>query len=176
MRFVVTAALITIGLIPATAQASVEPPPGLKDQVLADVNASRAKYDARPLTWNDGLFPSADQWARACRFQHSDSRGRYGQNLYATSAATSATDAIREAFKSWMTEASKYNYNNPGFSSATGSFTQMVWKGTTQLAVSVAQCPADTILPFASYFVVARFTPPGNYLGQFPQNVGRRVA
>ncbi|GAA1004836.1 serine protease [Acrocarpospora pleiomorpha] len=176
MRFVVTAALLTVGLIPAIAQASVEPLPGLKDQALDAVNASRAKYGARPLTWNDALYPDAERWALGCRFQHSDAHGRYGQNLYATSGATSASAAITDAFKSWMAEASRYGYHHPGFSRATGSFTQVVWKSTTQLAVAVAQCPGGTIFPSVSYFVVARFSPPGNFAGQFPQNVGRPVA
>ncbi|MEO3857023.1 CAP family protein [Acrocarpospora sp. B8E8] len=171
-----TAALLAVGLMPAVAQASVEPPPGLKDQTLASANSNRAKYGARPLTWSDALYPAADQWARGCRFQHPRTAGRYGESLFATYGATSATAALTDAFKSWMSEASSYNYNDPGFSGATGNFTQVVWKGTTRLAIAVAQCPAGSIFPSTSYFVVARYSPPGNVMGQFPQNVGRRMA
>ncbi|KAF8888246.1 CAP domain-containing protein [Infundibulicybe gibba] len=65
--------------------------------------------------------------------------------------------------------------NNPGFSSATGHFTQVVWKGTTQVACAVANCGAGTIFSQASGYVVCRYSPPGNVIGQFPQNVGRPV-
>lgn len=52
-----------------------------------------------------------------------------------------------------------------------------MWKSTAQITVGVARCVAGTIFPSVpSYFVVARFTPPGNINGQFPQNVGRPVS
>lgn len=35
-----------------------------------------------------------------------------------------------------------YDYNNPGFSMATGHFTQVVWKGTTQVGCAVQTCPS----------------------------------
>lgn len=37
-------------------------------------------------------------------------------------------------------EYSQYNYNYPGFSEATGHFTQVVWKATTQLGCAVKVC------------------------------------
>ncbi|KAF8978699.1 CAP domain-containing protein, partial [Cyathus striatus] len=66
--------------------------------------------------------------------------------------------------------------NKPGFSSATGHFTQVVWKSSTSIACAIANCPAGTIFNQTSKYVVCRYAPPGNYLGQFPQNVGHPQA
>ncbi|KIJ98325.1 hypothetical protein K443DRAFT_104102, partial [Laccaria amethystina LaAM-08-1] len=58
--------------------------------------------------------------------------------------------------------------NNPGFSPATGHFTQVVWKSTTQVACAMVNCGPGTIFPQASTYTVCRYTPPGNIQGQFP--------
>jgi uncharacterized protein YkwD len=177
-RHIAVAATLTLtGLVQATAPAAAEPAPQeIQDQTLASANAARAKYGARPLTWNGSLYPAANEHARSCKFQHSNAQGGYGENLYVVSGSPGLKTAITSAFNAWMAEASKYNYNNPGFSGATGHFTQVVWKSTTQITLSVSRCAANTIFPMASTYVVARFTPPGNYMGQFPQNVGRPIA
>ncbi|KAF8990188.1 CAP domain-containing protein, partial [Cyathus striatus] len=57
--------------------------------------------------------------------------------------------------------------NSPGFSSASGHFTQVVWKSTTSVACAITSCPAGTIFGQASKYVVCRYAPPGNYPGQF---------
>jgi len=70
------------------------------------------------------------------------------------------------ATQSWYDEMKFYNYGRPGFSSQTGHFTQVIWKGSTKLGVGIG---------FSSdkrkVYVVANYSPPGNYQGQFPQNV-----
>ncbi|CAF3299972.1 unnamed protein product [Rotaria socialis] len=71
----------------------------------------------------------------------------------------------------WYNEISLYNYKSPGFSAATGHFTQVVWAGSTQLGIGIA----FTSNNLAAY-VVANYFPPGNYLGQFPANVLPRCA
>ncbi len=165
--------LVAAGLALSATPAGAEPTApadAFSDQVLARHNTPRAQYGAGALRWNAALYPSTEQYARQCRFAHSDPQGRYGENLYASSDLTAG---IAEAMAAWMSEASKYDYANPGFSAATGHFTQVVWKSTTQVTASVVRCPAGAILAQPTVFVVARYTPPGNYLGQFQQNVGR---
>ncbi|KAF8161394.1 CAP domain-containing protein [Crassisporium funariophilum] len=139
------------------------------DQVLAQHNSARARYGARPLAWNAALYQEALPWAQSCKFGHSAPQGRYGENLYAATGNPGIADAVN----TWMAEASKYNYNQPAFSAATGHFTQIVWKGTTQVACAIAACPAGAILPAPTKYIVCRYAPPGNFEGQFSQNVGR---
>ena len=58
----------------------------------------------------------------------------------------------------WYEEISNpgYNFNDPGFSNGTGHFTQVVWKGSTKLGCGIA-----------GMYVCCRYSPPGNYMGQF---------
>ncbi|MEU5692822.1 CAP family protein [Actinosynnema sp. NPDC020468] len=144
---------------------------GWSDEVVARHNAARAKYGAGPLTWNAELYADTLRFAQACEFRHSGGgNGQYGENLY---AATSRRGKIGDAVTSWLKQADDYDYGSPGYSAATGSFTQLVWKSTTQVVAAVVSCPAGTVLSTPSTFVVARYTPPGNYEGEFAENVGR---
>ena len=68
--------------------------------------------------------------------------------------------------QSWYDEIKDYKYSAPGFAAATGHFTQVVWKGTTKVGFGVG-FTADR----KRSFVVASYSPPGNYLNQFAQNV-----
>ena len=59
-----------------------------------------------------------------------------------------------------------YNFSAPGFSSATGHFTQVIWRASTQLGVGLA-FTSDQKTAYA----VANYVVPGNLLGAFPANV-----
>lgn len=142
------------------------------DQVVAQHNAARAKYGADPLTWNSAIYDDTLAYANNCVFEHSGGDG-YGENL---AAGSWDTYGIVDAVNDWMSEAPDYDYNNPGFSENAGHFTQVVWKSTTQVACAVASCPSGTIFPdSASQYVICRYTPPGNYDGEFAANVGKPV-
>ncbi len=71
-----------------------------------------------------------------------------------------------DATDAWYNEVKDYNFQAAGFSSATGHFTQVIWKSTTAFGVGLA-LTADG----KSAYVVAQYSPPGNYLGQFGKNV-----
>ncbi|KAF9016052.1 PR-1-like protein [Hymenopellis radicata] len=141
-----------------------------KQSVVREHNTYRAKYSAGPLTWSDALYPGTQQWAAQCKFQHSNGGGKYGENL---AAGTGNAYGFSQGLKSWMDEASKYDYNHPGFSSGTGHFTQVVWKSTKQVACAIANCKGGTIFGQPSKYIVCRYSPPGNFIGHFPENVGR---
>ncbi|KAK0441343.1 PR-1 protein [Armillaria borealis] len=141
-----------------------------KTSVVRQHNTYRAQYGAAPLTWSDALYPGTSQWASQCKFQHSNGQGKYGENL---AAGTGAAYGFSNGLKSWMDEASKYDYNHPGFSSATGHFTQVVWKSSKQVACAIANCKGGTIFQQPSKYVVCRYSPPGNFAGRFAENVGR---
>jgi hypothetical protein len=49
---------------------------------------------------------------------------------------------------------------------STGHFTQLVWKNTERVGAGIAYNSDRT-----KVYVVAQYSPPGNYLGQFEENV-----
>ncbi|MCP2315121.1 Cysteine-rich secretory protein family protein [Nocardia amikacinitolerans] len=140
------------------------------NQVLAEHDAARAKFGAPPLSWSTDTYSAAMEYAQRCEFRHSDAQGNYGENLY---VSTDLNAGIEDAVAAWMAESSMYDYNRPNFSAATGHFTQVVWMSTKQVGAAAVVCAAGTILPQPTMFIVARYTPAGNVLGQFPENVGR---
>uniref|UniRef100_A0A4W5LIA9 Golgi-associated plant pathogenesis-related protein 1 n=1 Tax=Hucho hucho TaxID=62062 RepID=A0A4W5LIA9_9TELE len=84
-------------------------------------------------------------------------------NLYPLSSLCIGKDVADR----WYDEVKQYNFNRPGFSSGTGHFTAMVWKGSKKLGVGKASAPDG------SSFVVARYFPAGNITnqGHFDNNV-----
>ena len=71
-----------------------------------------------------------------------------------------------------MKELKDYNFNKPGFDMKTGHFTQVVWKNTTKVGFGYGIAKEkyqgwDMI----KTIVVANYGPPGNYMGDFPNNV-----
>ena len=66
----------------------------------------------------------------------------------------------------WYNEVDLYNYDQPGFSLKTGHFTQLVWKSSKNLGAGVAYSSDHTKL-----YVVARYSPRGNFGDQYDDNV-----
>ena len=73
----------------------------------------------------------------------------------------------------WEDESTLYTYATIGDPvnnfSAVGHYTQLVWANTTQVGCGVTQCTTNS--PFGGgtwNYVVCRYSPPGNFTGQFP--------
>ncbi len=151
-----------------------------RNQSLNNHNSYRARHHSLNLSANSTLNQGALDWAKYLaangKFEHSTStqRNSAGENLfvYYTTGTIGATALADKGVSSWYNEVSQYNYKNPGFSSATGHFTQLVWKSSAQLGCGVAQ--GKKVLNstnFNAYYVVCRYNPAGNVQGLFPQNV-----
>lgn len=65
-----------------------------------------------------------------------------------------------------LLQVSLYNYDYAAgqYSPQTGHFTQMVWQATTQIGCGATRCAAGPLY-------VCHYSPPGNVIGQFVQNV-----
>ena len=61
-----------------------------------------------------------------------------------------------------------YNFNSGGFRGGTGHFTQVVWKGSTVLGIGRAEVDEGGM---KCAYVVGRYKPAGNMMGDFQQNV-----
>ena len=126
--------------------------------LLGAHNARRDRHCVPAMTWSADIAAAARQWAEGCSMSHSQGSG-YGENLAWGGGLTGAM-----AVDMWYNEASGYDYNAPGFSISTGHFTQVIWRGSTELGCGWADCNGQT-------FMVCRYAPPGNYEGEFPANV-----
>jgi len=131
-------------------------------------NTVRAKHSASPLVWSDSLSNKAQEWADNCQFVHSKGTlGDLGENL----AAGTGIFKIPDAVKLWTDEVSSYDPNKP----VPSHFTQVVWKSTTQLGCFVKICNNSNMFDLAKFgpttFVVCEYSPPGNVIGQFSENV-----
>jgi len=117
-----------------------------------------------PMTWNSQRASDATAYAKQCKLAHSGAKGA-GENL-----AMGYPDAAA-VVTAWATERMKYNYNAPGFSSATGHFTQVVWKKTGTVGCGKANCGSK------GWLVVCQYVAPGNVLpaSNFAANVPRQI-
>ena len=69
----------------------------------------------------------------------------------------------------WYNEIDKYNFTNPGFSMETGHFTQVVWKSSQRIGCGISNNGSE-------FYGVAQYDPPGNFIGEFEQNVPKKIA
>lgn len=139
--------------LPATAQ-------GLLDAH----NRYRARHCAAPLTWSPKLAAAAEAWAtslakRGCKFEHSN--GATGENL---AAGTSGALDAGSVTAMWYDEVAQYRFPDGGFAMNTGHFTQLVWRGTTQLGCAVTTCKGLDIW-------VCEYDPAGNVERGYRDNV-----
>jgi len=135
-------------------------------QTLLDShNEMRAKHCAPPLTWSAKLTAYAQNWAsslrdRGCKFEHS--RGnKFGENLAGATAGVLDGSGVT---KMWYDEVKLYNFKSGGFSMETGHFTQLVWRGTTQVGCAKAACNGMELW-------VCEYDPPGNVETLYRANV-----
>jgi len=149
------------------------------DAALKAHNEYRAKHGSPALEIDEEANAFAQKYAEKlvskCNLIHS--HDKYGENLWAATAYGTATEAflddsenVRKAVKAWYDEISKYDFNNPGFSSDTGHFTQVVWKGSKLLGIGVKQHSDGNNV---CVIVVAEYFPAGNmnYKETFAENV-----
>ena len=70
---------------------------------------------------------------------------------------------------SWYDKVSYYDFNNPGYTSSAGSFTQLVLKNSQKIGCGYA-CSGKECYGCCTYY------PSGNYLNSFPSNVFPKVS
>ena len=85
---------------------------------------------APTVTWNDTIASDAEVWATYLAdnnvFEHATNLGQLdqGENLYLVSVQP--TEPCTDATKAFYEEIKDYNFDQPGFSSQTGHFTQVM--------------------------------------------------
>ncbi|KAK6462805.1 hypothetical protein DFJ63DRAFT_313936 [Scheffersomyces coipomensis] len=109
-----------------------------ESDILTAHNEKRALHGVPPLVWDNTLTQFAYNYAinnyNCNNVQLIHSGGPYGENLAAGySGGYDPVDA-------WYNEISQYDFSDPGFSEATGHFTQVVWKSTSTLGCARITC------------------------------------
>uniref|UniRef100_A0A224Y1K4 Antigen 5 family member n=1 Tax=Rhipicephalus zambeziensis TaxID=60191 RepID=A0A224Y1K4_9ACAR len=146
----------------------------LQRQVLRNTNRYRRLHGVHTLAEDETLNRYAQAWAlkmaQMDSMQHR-TRPLHGENLYMWwSSDLRAPITGRMAVKAWYDEIKKYNFNNPGFSSGTGHFTQLVWKACRRIGTGVARGRKGTI------YIVSVYEPRGNIMGQFAEQVPQPIS
>lgn len=141
-----------------------------KNEITSYVNIYRAIHQAPPLTWDDTIASFSQQWSFNLVsngiFVHSKTP-IYGENLaYFQGYGTDVMTLIKKSIDNWYNEVTKYDFNAPGFSDATGHFTCMVWLSSTKFGMGISLNDSTNAVD-----VVMNTSPPGNVIGEFQQNV-----
>ncbi|KAK6359457.1 hypothetical protein TWF696_000613 [Orbilia brochopaga] len=136
-----------------------------QDTVLNITNTYRDWYNATALEWNDTLAEAAERAVDDCIFQHSGQE--YGENLAA------GYPNVTAAITGWKDEVDDYDYGDPDFSTETGHFTQLVWQNATQVGCARKECGGKDEAP--GWFIACEYSPHGNVLGEFGDNVDEQV-
>ena len=142
----------------------------IRKNILKNHNYHRNQHKVGDLKRNSELEKIAQEYseklASTNTFEHSGNtyKGKpLGENLYAgwgvKITGTEASDA-------WYDEIKKYNFKKQGFSSETGHFTQLIWKGTSEIGCGAA-CEEMCAIT-CNYF------PAGNVIGEFESNVFKK--
>jgi len=136
-------------------------------------NELRKKHGSPDMTINSEMNKGAEAWAKKLADQGSlehsgkDVNGGNGENLWAGCGVDPAG-----ATQKWYDEMTNpgYDFNNPGWNAnpGTGHFTQVVWKASIQLGIGKAEKDGCV-------YVVGRYSPAGNMMGDFESNVLKPV-
>jgi len=133
-------------------------------KAIAVHNDARKAVGTPPLNWSSQLAKEATAYAaelvRKGRLVHSDTDE--GENLYWYSGTHA--NPLFEASTSWASEIEDYRRERCCGTqfSQTGHYTQMIWSTTTHVGIGYA------ITPSGQTYVVARYNPPGNWMGVYP--------
>ncbi|GAA5909799.1 hypothetical protein JCM8208_005463 [Rhodotorula glutinis] len=168
----------TLGPSPSSSPTTGSPSGGpLVDDSLKGHNDFRATHHADDLAWNDTLAEAAQRWVENCVWEHSGGSllgGGYGENLWMSSSTAftkQSTSSVLDAVASWNDEEHMYDYGNPGFTHETGHFTQDIWVGTKTVGCAMGTCMGLMSSGQWAVYYVCEYFPPGNWEGQFPENV-----
>ncbi|CAF0914799.1 unnamed protein product [Didymodactylos carnosus] len=138
-----------------------------QQQALTQHNYYRSLQCAPALMLNETLNTIAQSWSSHLATTHTSAHsgntmnGEYiGENLRDTSASVAINPSNingSSPSNAWYDEISSYNWSNPGYTSTTGHFTQLVWAGTQVMGIGLA-CISDG----TTCYVTANYYPGGN--------------
>jgi len=170
----VTAALLTVQSLSMLQISYAQLDANTQNTILDIHNRERAAVGVRPLTWSNDLAASAQNWANYIVSLNLgpqgfppdapwDQRSGQGENL---AWGTRGAFPVSALVESWANEKSNYVPGTPieqtlGAPNIYGHYTQMVWSTTTQIGCALGSDANQD-------YLVCRYSPTGNYIGQVP--------
>ncbi|KAL4754915.1 hypothetical protein BDW72DRAFT_164645 [Aspergillus terricola var. indicus] len=163
----------------ATASSTQTAANAYQSNVLYSHNIHRANHSSPDVTWSSDLESSAQVLASRCVYEHDTSinGGGYGQNIgYGTSADEVAVMISNLMYNDEMGYYENlYGQASPDMTlfEKWGHFSQIVWKGTSEVGCATVSCPSLGNVDSASAvpFTVCNYSPAGNYDGEYADNV-----
>jgi len=132
-------------------------------------NEYREKHGIPPLKLNKKLCKYSEEWAsRLAARGHLEHRQNsdYGENIFCSWSSNPAHQVTgREPVDNWYSEIKDHPFGREPSNLKSGHFSQVVWRDSKELGVAVARNRNGHI------FVVANYSPPGNFIGSFAENV-----
>ncbi|MBD2841808.1 SCP-like extracellular [Erythrobacter sp. KMU-140] len=137
--------------------------------MLRDHNRARAEVGVPDLVLDDDLSRAAlayaEELAASGRFEHSPgtTRPNQGENLW---AGTESAFTFEEMAAGWIDEKQYYIHDSFPYVSTTGRwqdvghYTQIIWRNTERLGCGIATGTGRD-------YLVCRYSPQGNIVGQF---------
>ena len=174
-RAVMMAMVVAMGATPVAAPVAVPSSsssssyaPSLEQRVLAVHNRARASQGIPPLRWDPALAAGAERWAedlaRRGAFEHAQSGGDFGENLW---AGTPGAFTPEHMVGRWVDEKHLFRAGLFPNNSATGNwlqvghYTQLMWRATTAVGCALVKGARSDVL-------VCRYSPAGNVYGESP--------
>ena len=132
-------------------------------------NEARSEVGVGEIIWSNELAAYAQDWVdhlakTECQLKHRPRSGpwkqKYGENGFVGSAGH---HGVTDAAKSWKKEKDDYGGKplNQTNWYASGHYTQMVWKKSTQIGCAKIECGGQII-------IICNYNPPGNLMGEKP--------
>ncbi|KAJ5154897.1 Allergen V5/Tpx-1-related protein [Penicillium coprophilum] len=166
----------------STAAATAAPSAGssYQESILHYHNIHRSAHSVDALTWSTDLEEAANTVASSCSYGHDTSvksaSGAYGQNIaYGYDKPDVGEKIISDMM--YTQEAPNfeglYGQASPDMSNfaSWGHFSQIVWKGTTQVGCATVSCPDLKNVGGPAPYTVCNYGSPGNVDGAYAENV-----
>uniref|UniRef100_A0A6P7GVH5 Golgi-associated plant pathogenesis-related protein 1-like n=1 Tax=Diabrotica virgifera virgifera TaxID=50390 RepID=A0A6P7GVH5_DIAVI len=134
-------------------------------------NEYRRRHGTQDLVLSEEICRYAQEWADTCArtasLQHR-ANSQYGENIFSVySSDYSHTPSARDAVKEWYDEVKRHTFGVERVNQGSLHFTQVIWKESKELGIGMAKNKRGQT------YVVANYSPRGNYIGQFVENVPR---
>jgi hypothetical protein len=146
------------------AAASIEPESSIPTRILALHNRERAEVGAPPIRWDPALAESAATYgptlAGLGRLQHSPRETRPGQRENLAMGSTGYFQ-LEDLVGFWISEKRNFqpgmfpNVSRTGQWKDVAHYTQMIWKGTTNVGCALYRDRGRD-------YLICRYSPPGN--------------